>query len=89
MSRGSQLVDKLEHKALVTRRNNRKEHAGKPGFRFCDLKLRSQAKEELANVQELALVIVEVYFVDPKVYTHLRNLEYRHAGIAVPDLLRL
>ncbi len=29
--------------------------------------------EELADVQELALVIVEVYFVDPKVYTHLRN----------------
>jgi len=26
--------------------------------------------EELANVQELALVIVEVYFVDPKVYSH-------------------
>ncbi len=33
--------------------------------------------EELADVQELALVIVEVYFVYPKVYTHLRNLEFR------------
>ncbi len=35
--------------------------------------------EELANVQELALVIVEVYFVDPKVYSHekLRNSEFR------------
>ena len=26
--------------------------------------------EELADVQELALIIVEVYFVDPKVYLH-------------------
>ena len=33
--------------------------------------------ETLADVQVLALVIVEVYFVDPKVYTHLRNLEFR------------
>ena len=33
--------------------------------------------EALANVLELALVIVEVYFVDQKVYTHLRNLEFR------------
>ncbi len=41
--------------------------------------MRSDSTEELADVQELALVIVEVYFVDPKIYTHenLRNSEFR------------
>ena len=70
-------MDKLEHKALVTRRYNNREHAGKPGFRFGDLILRRKSMGTLADVQVLALVIVEIYFVYPKVYTHLRKLEFR------------
>ena len=38
--------------------------------------MRRESAEELADVQELALIIVEVYFVDHKVYTHLRNSEF-------------